>query len=123
MFRMSQDQREEWLRGSRMQAMRAAREKLPAHTKRAQLLEALKQQRVVIVSGATGCGKSTQLPQYVLEQVNQPLLLVFSSPVIIVHHALQCLTGSHPTNGPPKQSLAPCIYYLEQSLLLQQSKV
>jgi HrpA-like RNA helicase len=56
-----------------MQAMRAAREKLPAHTKRAQLLEALRQKRVVVVSGATGCGKSTQLPQYILEQVSTQL--------------------------------------------------
>ncbi len=53
--------------------MRAAREKLPAHTKRAQLLEALRQKRVVVVSGATGCGKSTQLPQYILEQVSTQL--------------------------------------------------
>ncbi|CAL8471800.1 g11342 [Coccomyxa elongata] len=61
-------QREKWLLGAKMQAMRSVREKLPAHLKRQQVLDSLQEHRVVIISGATGCGKSTQLPQYILEQ-------------------------------------------------------
>ncbi len=64
-----QMQREEWLHGTKSHAMRSVREKLPAHSKRQQVLDSLQLHRVVIISGATGCGKSTQLPQYILEQV------------------------------------------------------
>jgi ATP-dependent RNA helicase DHX57 len=64
--RRLQEERGRWLRGDGK--MRAAREALPAHTRRDAFLEALGGHRVTVVSGATGCGKSTQLPQYILEQ-------------------------------------------------------
>jgi hypothetical protein len=41
-------------------AMRAVRAALPAAAKRRELLELCAARRVVVVSGATGCGKSTQ---------------------------------------------------------------
>jgi hypothetical protein len=46
-----------------------ARRRLPAYGSRAELLEALRKSRVVVVSGETGCGKSTQVPQYLLEDM------------------------------------------------------
>ena len=48
-------------------ALRTARALLPAFNARGDLLEALAASRVVVVSGETGCGKSTQVPQYLLE--------------------------------------------------------
>ncbi|KAJ7559257.1 hypothetical protein O6H91_04G075900 [Diphasiastrum complanatum] len=48
--------------------MRAARSKLPVFTKRTDLLAAVDANPLVIVCGETGCGKSTQVPQYILEQ-------------------------------------------------------
>ena len=46
-----------------------ARRRLPAYGARAELLDALRKSRVVVVSGETGCGKSTQVPQYLLEDM------------------------------------------------------
>ena len=46
---------------------RAQREGLPAFEHRAEVLAAIEQNQVVVVEGETGCGKSTQVPQYVLE--------------------------------------------------------
>ncbi|KHG03473.1 Putative ATP-dependent RNA helicase DHX57 [Gossypium arboreum] len=43
------------------------RRSLPAYKERDALLNAISQNQVVVVSGETGCGKTTQLPQYILE--------------------------------------------------------
>ncbi len=41
---------------------------LPISARRTDILEALERHQVLIVAGDTGSGKSTQLPQYCLEQ-------------------------------------------------------
>lgn len=68
-----------WLREGRYANMRQARAALPAVKQKGQLMDAIegpdagttsKSQagpRVTIVCGQTGCGKSTQVPQYILE--------------------------------------------------------
>ena len=43
------------------------RSKLPASSRREAILDAIARSQVVVVSGETGCGKTTQLPQFVLE--------------------------------------------------------
>ena len=40
-----------------------------------QLIEKVSTQRVTIVVGATGCGKSTQVPLILLEQLGHPILI------------------------------------------------
>ncbi|XP_063383096.1 3'-5' RNA helicase YTHDC2-like [Cydia fagiglandana] len=47
------------------------REKLPVYEQRQELLNAITHNQVIIVAGATGCGKTTQLPQLVLEHCQQ----------------------------------------------------
>eukprot|EP00883_Tetradesmus_obliquus_P006330 jgi/Sobl393_1/16814/SZX72388.1 len=49
-------------------SMRGSRARLPAHGCRQQVLDAVACNDVVVISGATGCGKSTQVPQYLFEQ-------------------------------------------------------
>ncbi|KAL0871258.1 hypothetical protein ABMA27_005015 [Loxostege sticticalis] len=43
------------------------RETLPAYKKTEQLLEVINNNQVVVISGETGCGKSTQVPQIILD--------------------------------------------------------
>ena len=45
----------------------AVRSALPAWPQRAALLDLIRRHQVVVVSGDTGCGKTTQLPQFLLE--------------------------------------------------------
>ncbi|PKU81642.1 DExH-box ATP-dependent RNA helicase DExH3 isoform X1 [Dendrobium catenatum] len=44
-----------------------SRRSLPAYMEKESLLSAIARNQVTIISGETGCGKTTQLPQYVLE--------------------------------------------------------
>ncbi|XP_055346889.1 ATP-dependent DNA/RNA helicase DHX36-like [Paramacrobiotus metropolitanus] len=47
--------------------MLAFRQKLPAWAARKDLLEMVNSSQVCVVSGETGCGKTTQLPQFILD--------------------------------------------------------
>lgn len=47
--------------------MQKIRQKLPAHDKRQEILDLLESNQVLVVSGETGCGKTTQVPQFILE--------------------------------------------------------
>ncbi|CAK9823206.1 ATP-dependent DNA/RNA helicase DHX36 [Anthophora retusa] len=48
------------------------RVKLPAYQKKSEILELLKENQVVVISGETGCGKTTQVAQFILDdQIEQ----------------------------------------------------
>ena len=42
---------------------------LPIFEKKEHILEQIQKNRVVVLSGGTGCGKSTQVPQYLLDSL------------------------------------------------------
>ncbi|KAM5559305.1 DExH-box ATP-dependent RNA helicase DExH1 [Rosa sericea] len=50
-----------------LKAMLTFREKLPAFNVKSEFLRAVSENQVLVVSGETGCGKTTQLPQFILE--------------------------------------------------------
>ncbi|GLB35802.1 putative helicase associated domain (HA2) Add an annotation [Lyophyllum shimeji] len=51
--------------------MLAMRQKLPAFEAKEEFLQQLEKNRVVVVVGETGCGKTTQLPQFILDSLIQ----------------------------------------------------
>ncbi|TXG58128.1 hypothetical protein EZV62_015957 [Acer yangbiense] len=51
-----------------VKAMQSFREKLPAIKMKVEFLKAVAENQVLVVSGETGCGKTTQLPQFILEE-------------------------------------------------------
>ncbi|XP_011078760.1 DExH-box ATP-dependent RNA helicase DExH3 isoform X2 [Sesamum indicum] len=57
----------DWQESPEGQKMLEFRKSLPSYKERDTLLNAISQHQVVVVSGETGCGKTTQLPQYILE--------------------------------------------------------
>lgn len=51
-----------------LKEMKSFREKLPAFKMKSEFLKAVQGNQVLVVSGETGCGKTTQLPQFILEE-------------------------------------------------------
>eukprot|EP01134_Creolimax_fragrantissima_P007272 CFRG7272T1 len=49
--------------------MMDTRERLPAFKFRQQIIEVIRSEQVVIVAGDTGCGKTTQVPQFILDLI------------------------------------------------------
>ncbi|KAM4634341.1 ATP-dependent RNA helicase DHX29 isoform 1-T1 [Polymixia lowei] len=66
--------------------LQAEREQLPVFQHRQRVLDALQRHRVVVVAGETGSGKSTQIPQFLLEALltggdaAQPCNIVVTQP-------------------------------------------
>ncbi|KAG9008288.1 hypothetical protein FRB94_013450 [Tulasnella sp. JGI-2019a] len=50
------------------QAMLSQRNNLPIATYRHEIIEALESSQIIVLSGETGCGKSTQVPSFILEE-------------------------------------------------------
>eukprot|EP00911_Craspedida_sp_UC1_P001293 UC1_evm1s974 len=54
---------------SAYRAMQLGRQELPVSAFREEIISAVVSNQVVVISGETGCGKTTQIPQYLLEHV------------------------------------------------------
>ena len=60
-----------------------SRDQLPAFIHREQVLETVRSHSVTLLRGATGCGKSTQLPQLLLEEAarrGEPCCIIVAQP-------------------------------------------
>lgn len=62
---------EEQLRRAKpgFKSMKAKRDKLPAASFREKIVKCIQKHSVTVISGETGCGKTTQVPQFVLEDL------------------------------------------------------
>ncbi|CAN0294715.1 unnamed protein product [Bubo scandiacus] len=60
MYRLEQDQE--------LQRIQQDREALPVKNFESEILDAIRHNSVVVIRGATGCGKTTQVPQYILDE-------------------------------------------------------
>ncbi|KAK7094211.1 hypothetical protein V1264_007863 [Littorina saxatilis] len=60
-------QAEQRLTDKKFQKMFDFRKKLPSYAKRHELVGLLRDNQVLVVSGETGCGKTTQVPQFILD--------------------------------------------------------
>ncbi|XP_076911492.1 DExH-box ATP-dependent RNA helicase DExH5, mitochondrial-like [Bidens hawaiensis] len=56
-----------WQKSSEGQKMLEFRSSLPAYKEKDAILNTISNNQVVIISGETGCGKTTQVPQFILE--------------------------------------------------------
>ncbi|KAL1348841.1 hypothetical protein AAHE18_07G109400 [Arachis hypogaea] len=61
------DQQQAWQESAEGRRMLEFRRSLPAYKEKEAILSTILRNQVVIISGQTGCGKTTQLPQFILE--------------------------------------------------------
>ncbi|XP_059649653.1 DExH-box ATP-dependent RNA helicase DExH5, mitochondrial-like [Cornus florida] len=61
------NQQQAWQESPEGRKMLEFRRSLPVYKEKDALLVAISQNQVVIISGETGCGKTTQIPQFILE--------------------------------------------------------
>lgn len=61
------DKQQAWQESCEGRKVMELRRSLPAYKEKDALLAAISQNQVVIISGQTGCGKTTQIPQFILE--------------------------------------------------------
>ena len=54
-------------KGKSYSAMQHFREQLPSYKMQEELLDLIRSNQVVVISGETGCGKTTQVPQFILD--------------------------------------------------------
>ena len=60
-----------YLSNLRYRSMLPVRSRLPISNQRPHILSLLSSHQVLVLSGATGCGKSTQVPQFILEWLDE----------------------------------------------------
>ncbi|XP_053694242.1 ATP-dependent DNA/RNA helicase DHX36-like [Sabethes cyaneus] len=59
---------EEFLRKEEYSEMKESRERLPVHGSRREILNMIDRHQVILIKGETGSGKTTQIPQFILDQ-------------------------------------------------------
>nr|XP_026495559.1 ATP-dependent RNA helicase DHX36-like [Vanessa tameamea] len=59
---------EDMIEKSSYKSMLTFREKLPTYIKAKEVLNVIRNNQVIVISGETGCGKSTQVPQLILDE-------------------------------------------------------
>lgn len=62
---------------------------LPIASSKRRIMEAIKDNTVVVIQGSTGCGKTTQVPQYILDDArarNKKCNIVVAQPRRYVFH-------------------------------------
>ena len=84
-----------------------ARRSLPAFRHRTSVLSLVSRSRVTVVKGATGSGKSTQIPQYVVENFKAGSVMVTQVRRSESRSAAQILLLERPQLPPPLSPLTP----------------
>ena len=56
------------------------RKTLPAHKEASNVIDTVSKYQVMFIEGGTGCGKTTQVPQFLLDSAEGPIKIVVAQP-------------------------------------------
>ena len=114
---------------NKLKKLRQAQANLPIAEFRKEIIETLKNSQVIIVAGDTGCGKSTQVPQYLLQEgygkiaCTQPRRIACISLAKRLAHETLNEYGSeigYQIRFEKKKNSATRVIFLTEGLLLRQ---
>lgn len=112
-----------------LRKLRAFQAGLPVAQYKSEIIEAVRQERVVLIAGDTGCGKSTQVPQYLAEAgfecvaCTQPRRIACISLSKRVAHEMLCEYGTevgYQIRFERSKSARTKILFITEGLLLRQ---
>lgn len=61
------EEMEEKMKSSKYMKMLSSRKRLPAYKQRQEIIDLVNSNQIIVLSGETGCGKTTQVPQFILD--------------------------------------------------------
>jgi len=93
---------------------------LPIIDKKAEILEQIKNNRVVVLSGGTGCGKSTQLPQYLLDSFALDSIGSHCNIIVTQPRRLAAVSLSDTVAGYRGEKVKPIFSHQNLSRMLEQ---
>ncbi|XP_057995987.1 DExH-box ATP-dependent RNA helicase DExH5, mitochondrial isoform X2 [Hevea brasiliensis] len=87
------------------------RKSLPAYKEKDAILTAISQNQVVIISGETGCGKTTQIPQFILESEIESVQGAGCSIICTQPRRISAMSVSERVASERGEKLGECVGY------------
>ncbi|TXG57279.1 hypothetical protein EZV62_018592 [Acer yangbiense] len=87
------------------------RRSLPAYKEKDTLLTTISQNQVVIISGETGCGKTTQVPQFILESETESARGAACNIICTQPRRISAMTVSERVASERGEKLGECVGY------------
>ncbi|KAK2635298.1 hypothetical protein Ddye_030090 [Dipteronia dyeriana] len=105
------DQLQTWQASPDGKKMLEFRRSLPAYKEKDTLLTAISQNQVVIISGETGCGKTTQVPQFILESETESARGAACNIICTQPRRISAMTVSERVASERGEKLGECVGY------------
>ncbi|KAK4842427.1 hypothetical protein QYF36_021432 [Acer negundo] len=105
------DQLQTWQASPDGKKMLEFRRSLPAYKEKDTLLTTISQNQVVIISGETGCGKTTQVPQFILESETESARGATCNIICTQPRRISAMTVSERVASERGEKLGECVGY------------
>ncbi|KAG8639165.1 DExH-box ATP-dependent RNA helicase DExH5, mitochondrial isoform X3 [Manihot esculenta] len=105
------NQQQAWQDSPEGRKMLEFRKSLPAYKEKDAILTAISQNQVVIISGETGCGKTTQIPQFILESEIESVQGAGCSIICTQPRRISAMSVSERVASERGEQLGECVGY------------
>ncbi|KAJ8758541.1 hypothetical protein K2173_000262 [Erythroxylum novogranatense] len=105
------DQQRAWQECPEGRKMLDFRRGLPAYKEKDAILKTISQNQVLIISGETGCGKTTQIPQFILESEIESICGAVCSIICTQPRRISAMTVSERVALERGEKLGQCVGY------------
>lgn len=75
---------------SNLELLQEQRQQLPTFEYKQELIDAIREYSILVIIGETGSGKTTQIPQYILEEMPEISKVGVTQPRLVRHFLCLC---------------------------------